>query len=153
MRHSRNEAPVLFDDSYNPQIGKATQVADGGDVTIINCGILLSRCLEAAEQLRKAGIESRIIDMFTLKPLDTEAVVAAATETGAIVTVEEHSIIGGLGAAVAETVCENLPVPVVRVGLRDQFAETGPYEDLLNNYGMAVQDIVEAAKKSIAAKS
>jgi transketolase len=148
MRVCRNEVPALFGRDYAPKIGKAVTVREGTDVTVIGCGIPLGRCLEAADGLGKQGISVRVIEMHTLKPLDTDAILAAAADTGAIVTVEEGTVIGGLGAAVAETVCEADPVPVVRVGVPDTFAETGPYDAILDRYGLAVDDIVAAARRA-----
>lgn len=152
FRLNRNDVPVLFDEDYSPRIGKAVMVRGGGDVTIIACGIMLSRALEAAENLAADGIEARVIEMHTVKPLDVDTILQAARETGAIVTAEEHTIIGGLGGAVAEVVTDAYPVPVKRVGLADRFAETGPYSALLDKYGMSVGDIVEAAHQAIAVK-
>lgn len=152
FRLTRNEAPVLYDDDYDPRIGEAVALRDGTDVTLIGMGMMLSRCLDAAEVLAGDGIEARVIDMHTLKPLDAACVQRAAAETGAIVTVEEHSIIGGLGAAVAEVVTDSVPVPVKRVGIADRFTETGPYNDLLDNYGMAIDDIIAAARAAVAVK-
>jgi transketolase len=153
FRLTRNEAPVLFDDSYAPRIGQAVTVREGHDVTLIGMGMMLGRCLDAADALSKEGMEARVIEMHTVKPLDTKTVLTAADETGALVTVEEHSIIGGLGAAVAEVVTDTLPVPVKRVGIADRFAETGPYQDLLDHYGMAVHDIMMAAVRAMAVKN
>lgn len=153
FRLTRNEAPVLFDDSYAPQIGKALTIRPGTDVTLIGMGMMLSRCLDAAEALAKEGIAARVMEMHTLKPLDTAALLQAAQETGAIVTVEEHSIIGGLGGAVTEALAEVYPTPIKRVGIADQFAECGPYDDLLDNYGMAVADITNAARQAITLKT
>jgi transketolase len=127
-------------------------VRTGNDVTLIGTGLMLSRCLEAADALAGEGIDARVLEVHTIKPLDVEAVLQAARETGALVTAEEHSIIGGLGGAVAEAVADAYPVPVKRVGINDRFAETGPYLDLLDRYGMSVQDIVGAAQEAIAAK-
>jgi len=152
MRLNRNEVPVLFDESYSPQIGKAVTVREGKDLTIIACGLMLSRSLEAAELLTLAGVTARVLDMHTIKPIDRDAIISAAKDTGAIVTVEEHSVIGGLGGAVAEIVCEECSVPVKRVGLRDCFAETGPYDAILEAYGMSTEHIVEAAKVALQAK-
>lgn len=152
FRLTRNEAPVLFDESYAPRIGKAVLVRPGADVTLIGMGMMLGRCLDAAEMLAREGIEARVIEMHTVKPLDAECVLNAARETGAIVTVEEHSVVGGLGAAVAEAVTDGCPVPVKRVGLADRFAETGPYDDLLDNYGMSIEDITRAARYAMAAR-
>lgn len=153
FRLNRNEVPVLFDETYVPRIGQALLLRPGRDVTLICCGLLVSRCLEAADLLLAEGIEARILEMHTIKPLDTQAVLQAACETGALVTVEEHSIIGGLGGAVAETVCDACPVPVKRVGLADRFAETGPYPTLLDHYGMSLPDVLTAARQAVAIKS
>ena len=146
FRLNRNEVPVIYDASHAPAIGKAHVARQGRDVTIIANGLMVSRSLEAAEVLAGEGIDARVLDMHTVKPLDVDAVVAAAQETGAIVTAEEHSIVGGLGGAVCEVVAERCPVPVKRVGLADRFAETGPYAALLDRYGMAVADVLAAAR-------
>ncbi|MHC4540563.1 MAG: transketolase family protein [Planctomycetota bacterium] len=152
VRLTRNEAPVLFDEDYSPRIGEAVVLRRGTDLTLVCVGMMLERCLKAAEALSWEGIEARVIEMHTIKPLDTRSILEAARQTGAIVTVEEHSIIGGLGAAVAEVVTESYPVPVRRVGIADRFAETGPYKDLLENYGMSPEDILQAAREALAAK-
>lgn len=152
FRMNRNEVPRLFDDSYAPAIGKAVIVRDGRDLTLVGCGLILNRCLEAAGLLANEGISARVLEIHTIKPLDEAAILDAASQTGALVTAEEHSIVGGLGAAVAELVSECDPVPVVRVGLRDTFAETGPYADILNRYGMSVDDVVKAAHKALSLK-
>jgi transketolase len=152
-RFCRNEVPVVFGDDYAPVVGKAWLAREGSDVTLIGSGTLLSRCLWAADELAGRGIEARVLDMHTIKPLDIEAVIAAARETGAIVTAEEHSVIGGLGAAVAEVVTDaGLGVPVKRVGLDDRFAGSGPYYDMLDAYGMSVADVVAAADAALALK-
>jgi transketolase len=154
FRLNRNEVPVLFDDSYQPEIGKALTLRSGFDVTLIGNGLLVSRCLEAAGRLEASdGLSVRVMEIHTVKPLDTEAVLAAAGETGALVTAEEATVVGGLGAAVAEAVCESLPVPVVRVGLPDTFAETGPYADILDRYGMSVEHIIAAARRAVSLKN
>ena len=152
FRMNRNEVPVLFDSSYEPRIGKAVTVRPGKDVTLIGTGLMLSRCLEAAEVLAGAGTDARVIEVHTIKPLDVDAVVQAARETGALVTAEEHSIVGGLGAAVAEAVTDACPVPVKRIGLADRFAETGPYAAILDRYGMSVDHVVTAARAAMAAR-
>lgn len=152
FRLCRNEVPQIFTDEYRPEIGKGVLLKDGKDVTIIACGVLVSRSIEAAQALEKEGIHARLVEMHTIKPIDKDMVLRCAEETGAIVTVEEHTILGGLGGAVAEVVSESKPVPVQRIGLKDTFAETGPYADLLNKYGMSVADIVAAAKKAIQLK-
>ncbi len=152
FRVNRNEVPVLFDDSYSPRIGQVVALRPGDDVTLICCGLMVSRCLQAAEALAGEGIDARVLEMHTVKPLDVESVLQAARETGAIVTAEEHSIIGGLGGAVAETVANACPVPVKRVGLADCFAETGPYHAILDRYGMSVDHVIAAARCAVAAK-
>lgn len=153
FRLNRNDVPVLFNESYAPVIGKAYQVLPGDDVTIFANGLMLARSLEAAQQLAGQGISARVVEMHTVKPLDVDAVVRSAEETGAVVTAEEHSIVGGLGGAVAELLSERYPVPLKRVGIADRFAETGPYTALLDRYGMAVQDIVDAAGHVVRMKS
>ena len=152
FRVSRAEVPVIFDSAYRPEIGRGVLLKDGGDVTLVGTGVLLSRCLDAADVLAAEGISARVAGMHTLKPIDADLLEQAARQTGAVVTVEEHSVIGGLGGAVAEAVAERWPVPIVRVGLRDTFAETGPYLEMLDKYGMGVADIVVAAKQALARK-
>jgi transketolase len=152
FRVNRNEVPVIFDDAYQPVIGKAVHLRSGKDVTILCCGLMVSRSLEAARVLANEGIQVGVMEIHTLKPLDEEAIIQAAKETGALVTVEEHSILGGLGGAVAEVVAGKVPVPVRRVGLADRFAETGPYATILDHYGMAVEDILEAVKQAVKMK-
>ena len=148
MRISRAELPVVFSKSHKPKIGKGVVVRDGKDVTLIGTGVMVYRCLEAAKILAKNGINARVVNIHTIKPLDVSLITKCAKETGAIVTAEEHSVIGGLGSAVAETVTENCPVPIERVGIDDTFCVTGPDpESLLDHYGMGIEDIVEKAKK------
>ncbi len=149
FRLNRNEVPKVFDDDYDPQIGKGVVLRPGTDVTLIGCGLMVSRCLEAADQLLQQGISARILELHTIKPLDAEAVLKAARETGAIVTAEEHSIIGGLGGAVAELVGDSCPTPIKRVGIEDRFAESGPYDALLDRYGMGVGRIIDAARAAL----
>ncbi len=154
FRFSRNEVPDIFDGGYAPQIGKATQIRDGRDVTLIGVGTLVGRCLEAADLLAMRGIAARVLDMSTIKPLDSEAVLSAARETGAIITAEEHNVIGGLGGAVAELVAEvGVGVPVRRIGLRDRFAESGGYYEMLDKFGMSATDIAHAAEAALASAS
>ena len=152
FRLSRSELPVLFDDSYAPRIGQAMTLRVGDDVTLIGTGVMVGRCLEAAEVLTGEGVEARVLEVHTIKPLDVECVLQAARETGALVTAEEHSVVGGLGGAVAETVADACPVPVKRVGLADTFAESGPHYELLDRYGMSVNDVAVAARQAVAAK-
>jgi len=152
FRLNRNEVPLIFDEHYAPVIGKAVSLRSGDDVTIICNGLMVSRSLEAADILAAEGISAAVLEMHTVKPLDTEAIIAAARQTGALVTAEEHSIVGGLGGAVAETITDAYPVVLKRVGLADRFAETGPYSVILDRYGMSVQHVVAAAKSAVAAK-
>jgi transketolase len=153
FRMNRNEVPLLFDEAtYQPVIGKAIVLQPGRDLTLIGTGIMVSRCLEAAVILAKEGLSVRVVEMHTIKPLDCQKILEAAEETGALVTAEEANILGGLGGAVAEVVAEGCPVPVVRVGIADRFTESGPYMDLLNRYGLSVNDVVQAAHKALALK-
>ena len=152
LRFGRLAVPVMFDGDYKFEIGKGVQLADGNDVTIIATGIMVDMALKAKDMLASEGISARVINIHTIKPLDEEIVVKAAKETGAIVTAEEHNIIGGLGGAVAETVCEKCPVPVVRVGVEDKFGHSGKVPALLELYGLTPENIVEKAKKAISLK-
>lgn len=150
LRTGRPKVPVIYTNGNSTvpfTIGKANQLRDGKDVTIIACGIMVAAALEAAEDLRQQGIEARVLDMHTIKPLDKEAVQRAASETGAIVTAEEHLIEGGLGAAVARCVVEQNLVPVEFVGIHDTYAQSGKPEELLKAYGLTPDKIVEAAQK------
>ena len=149
VRLGRASVPVLYDADHQFQLGKAEVLRDGSDVTVIATGIMVSAAVEAAESLAEEGISVRVLDMHTIKPLDEEAVIKAAKETGKIVTAEEHSVIGGLGSAVAETVVRNCPVPVETVGQRDVFGESGKPDELLKKYGMTAGDVVEAVKKLV----
>ena len=153
FRLCRNEVPQIYSSEYSPQIGKGITLLEGEDATIVACGVLVARSIEAAQNLAARGIRVRLVEMHTIKPLDGELVVRCARETGAMVTVEEHSIIGGLGGAVAECLSEAHPVPVERVGVRDTFAESGPYPDLLDKYGMSVDAIAGAVERVLARKA
>ena len=152
MRFGRYAVPVIFDDSYEFKIGKANILRDGKDVTLIASGLMVNEALGACELLKAQGISARVINMATIKPLDDAAVLAAAKDTGAIVTAEEHSVIGGLGSAVSELVCENCPVPVVKVGVYDKFGYSGPAAKLLDEFGLRAVNIAEKAKTAIALK-
>lgn len=152
LRVSRADVPLVFGPDHKIEIGKGNVLREGKDVTLIATGIMVGRTLLAAEQLADQGVKARVLEVHTIKPLDTALILKAAAETGALVTAEEHSILGGLGSAVTETVSGEHPVPIIRVGINDQFCETGPYEALLDRYGMAVADIVSAAKKAVAMK-
>lgn len=148
LRLSRAEVPMLFDENYKIEIGKGNLLKDGTDVTLIATGIMVVRVLKAAKVLEKEEkISAKVIEIHTLKPLDVDIIIRAADETGAIVTAEEHSIIGGLAGAVAEVIVEKKPVPMERVGIEDTFTESGQYNELLEKYGMGIQHIIIAAKK------
>jgi len=148
LRLSRAEVPVIFDKNYKMEIGKGNLLKDGRDVTLIATGIMVTRVLETARLLEnKEKIDVRVIEIHTLKPIDVNIITQAAEETGAIVTAEEHSIIGGLAGAVAEVIAENKPVPMERIGIRDTFTESGKYNDLLEKYGMGIKHIIDAVKK------
>jgi transketolase len=133
-------------------IGKANALRDGKDVTIIAYGLMVASALDAADELSGKGIEARVLDMHTIKPLDREAVLAAARETGAIVVAEEHLAHGGLGSAVAMAVSEGQPVPIRYVNLDDSFGESGSPEALLEKYGLTASKVVEAAQAAVSAK-
>jgi transketolase len=149
FRLCRNEVPQIFSEAYDPEIGRGMVLREGADATVIACGIMVSRALAAAEQLRAEGIAVRVVEMHTIKPLDTDLIERCAVETGAIVTAEEHSVLGGLGGAVSECIAETSPVPVERVGLRDTFAESGPYQELLEKYGLTAAAIVKALRRAL----
>lgn len=152
FRNNRNELPVVHGEAYAPEIGTAVKLRDGIDVALIATGLMVGRCLEAAEVLAVEKVEARVIEVHTLKPLDVATLVDAARETGAIVTAEEHNVIGGLGSAVAEVTSSECPVPVKRVGINDRFAESGPYHEMLEKYGLSVQGVVSAAHSALKAK-
>ena len=143
---------VNLNEDYKFEIGKGIKLSEGNDVTIVATGIMVEKALKAKTILANEGINARVISIHTIKPLDTELIIDSAKETGAIITVEEHSIIGGLGSAVTEVVSEFYPVPVVRIGVNDVFGESGKPNELLEKYGLTVENIVERAKKVIANK-
>jgi transketolase len=152
FRLCRNEVPQIFSDAYAPEIGKGIVLREGTDVTILCCGVMIARVLQAAKQLYEQGIRAQVVELHTIKPLDKELVWHCARATEAVVTVEEHSILGGLGGAVAEVLAESLPVPMERVGIADTFAESGPYQELMDKYGLSVAAIQDAARRAIARK-
>jgi transketolase len=152
FRLNRNEVPVLFDEKYSPVIGKAVTVREGSDITILCCGLMVSRSIKAAEELFKQGINAQVIEIHTIKPIDQDAILSAAESTGAFVTVEEHSVIGGLGGTVAELLAEKYPIPMKRVGIQDRFAESGGYDEILDKYGLSTASIIQAAHETIKMK-
>lgn len=153
MRLGRAKVPVIYKDGCDFKIGRANCLRDGKDATIIACGVMVAEALEAAEKLSSRGMEVRVLDMATVKPADAEAIARAAEETGAIVTAEEHNILGGLGSAVAEVVGETRPVPMQRVGIRDVFGRSGSPRELMERYGLTSTQIVAAVEKVVARKS
>ncbi len=152
LRFGRMAVPVLFDEDYKFEIGKGVKLVDGTDVAIIANGVEVEQALIAAETLKDMGISASVINMATIKPLDTELVIAEAKKCGCIVTVEEHSVIGGLGGAVAEALSETYPVPVLKVGTEDCFGRSGPAKELLSKFGLDADAIVAKAKAAIALK-
>jgi len=152
-RFSRTNVPTLtsMDDDF--RIGRAYTMHDGSDITLIGCGVMVSKCLQAADVLAKEGIRARVINLPTIKPLDVPTIEKAARETGAIVTAEEHTVVHGIGAAVASLVVNNDPVPVAMVGVEDTFGESGEAEELLRKYGLTPEKIVDAARGVIRRRS
>lgn len=151
LRLSRAPAPVIFDDSYEFKLGKGITIKTGADVSIIATGTVLHKALEATEILEQEGIHATVVDMHTVKPIDRELVVECAKRTGAVVTVEEHSIYGGLGSMVSQVLAEECPVPMELVG-GTEFAESGDYNQLLEKYGYGAASIAEKCKKVMAKK-
>lgn len=152
MRFGRLAVPIVFDEDYNFEVGKGVELKSGNDVTVIATGLMVKEALEAYDLLKAEGINARIINMATIKPIDKDIIIKAAKETGAIVTAEEHSVIGGLGSAVGEVVGEEYPVPVVKLGVYDTFGHSGPAAKLLDEFGLRAVNIVEKAKKAISLK-
>ena len=153
LRFGRLAVPVFNDaDTYTFELGKGICLKDGKDVTIIASGVTVDMSLKAAEMLADKGISARVINIHTIKPIDRDIILKAAAETGAIVTAEEHNIIGGLGSAVAEVVCEGNPVPVVRVGINDQYGHSGKVPPLLQMYGLTPENIASKAELALSMK-
>ncbi len=153
LRFGRFAVPVINDrPDYKFELGKGVELADGTDVTLIGSGLTVAMALEARELLAAEGISARVINIHTIKPIDRDIIAKAAAETGAIVTAEEHNIIGALGGAVSEVVCETVPVPVVRVGINDSYGHSGTVPALLEEFGLTPANIAEAAKKAVALK-
>jgi transketolase len=152
LRISRLPVPIIHDEGYRFEVGKAVRLREGNDITVIANGILVAQALDAADQLAARGIQARVLNMSTIRPLDREAIVAAATETGGIVTVEEHTVFGGLGGAVAEVVVTNHPVPMRILGVPGVFAPTGSASWLLQHFGLTAQGIFDAALELIGVK-
>ncbi|MFW6139484.1 MAG: transketolase family protein [Spirochaetota bacterium] len=149
IRIGKPKMPVLMDNNYRFNMGKGVVMKDGNDVTIIGTGIMLANAHAAAHLLEEQGIHARLINMHTLKPLDKEIIIKAARETGRLVTVEEHYLAGGLGSAVAEVLASHYPAPIKMIGVDDQFASNGPYEELLGLYGLLPNQIAETVKEFV----
>lgn len=148
MRFGRLAAPIFNDkDTYKFELGKGVQLRDGDDITIVATGLMVAQALEAADALKGQGINARVINIHTIKPIDKDIIIKAAKETGKIVTVEEHSIIGGLGSAVCDVLCENYPVPVTKIGVMDTFGHSGPAVALLEEFGLCADNIANTVKK------
>jgi len=152
VRLGRNKVQTIFDDSYKFSIGKGVQLRAGTDLTFIGTGLMTAQALLAAEILQAGGVSARVIHIATIKPLDEELILAAARETGLIVTVEEHSIIGGLGGAVAELLSEKSPVKLKRIGIKDRFGLSGKGDELLKYFGLLPENLVAAAKEILAGR-
>ena len=149
VRLGRSAVPTLFGEDYDFQIGKGIVLREGSDATIIACGIMVNEALIAAEMLKEENISVRVINMSTIKPIDKELIIKAAQETKAIVTAEEHSIIGGLGSAVSEVVSETNPVIVKKVGMNDCFGQSGTPNELLEKYGLTAKNIAEKVREAL----
>jgi len=152
IRLGRENVPIIFEADYQPEIGKAVKLRDGKAATIFATGIMVEKALQAADELKKQGTTIRVINVHTIKPLDAATVIKAAWETGAIVTAEEHSIIGGLASAVAEVVVQNHPVPMEFIGIKDRFGQSGTPAALLDEYGLTAKNIVTAVQKVLGRK-
>lgn len=148
VRLGRLDIPVIYDKNANIEIGKGVIVREGDDHTVIACGLMVNEALTAAEKLEKEGISVRVIDMHTIKPLDSDIIITAAKETGSIITAEEHSVIGGLGSAVAEVLSQNYPVRMKMIGIRDRFGQSGKPALLMEEYNITSNDIILAVREA-----
>lgn len=152
IRLSRKKAEKIYEEGSTFEIGKAVTLREGHDVTIMASGIMVAEAMRAADVLEKEGISARVLNIFTIKPIDIEQIVRAAKETGAIVTAENHNVINGLGSAVAEVLAENCPAPLERVGVKDEFGEVGSIDYLKNRFKLTAAEIVNCSKKAISRK-
>ena len=149
LRFGRLAVPVFHDESYKFEIGKGEVIKEGKDVTIVANGLMVAEAIEAGKVLSEKGIDAEIINIATIKPLDEELIIASAKKTGKVITVEEHNIIGGLGEAVCSCLSENCPVPVKRIGVNDEFGHSGPAKDLLKQFGLSAENIVDVTEKFV----
>ncbi len=152
MRMGRADFPIVTEEGEPFVIGEAKLMREGNDVTLIGCGQMTALCLQAAEMLEAEGVSAEVLNISTIKPLDSEAIVASVSKTGCCVTAEEHSIVGGLGSAVAEVLCDHCPAPLERVGTMDTFGESGKPDELMARYGLTAEHIADSARKSISRK-
>ncbi|MDE5569652.1 MAG: transketolase family protein [Ruminococcus sp.] len=153
MRFGRLAVPVINDsETYKFELGKGVIMKDGNDVTIVATGLMVNEALESAKVLETEGISARVVNIHTIKPLDKKLICKCAEETGVIVTAEEHSVIGGLGSAVAEAVTECCPVPVIKVGVNDEYGYSGPAVDLLKKFGLSAENIADKAREAVKLK-
>lgn len=150
LRFGRLAVPIFNDEAtYKFEVGKGITMKDGKDITIIASGLMVAEAMEAGKALAEQGIDARVINIHTIKPIDRDIIIKAARETGKIVTVEEHSVIGGLGSAVGDVVLEECPVPVIKIGMKDTFGESGPAKELLKKYGLCAENIVAVTKAAL----
>ena len=152
LRFGRMAVPVINDADYKFEMGKGVNLVDGNDVTFVANGVMVNIAMQAAEALKAEGISARVINIHTIKPIDKDIIIDAAKKTGAIVTAEEHNVIGGLGSAVAEVLCEYAPVPMLRVGIEDKYGRSGKVPPLMEMYGLTVENLIAKAKAAIALK-
>ena len=151
MRFARLASPVINDPAtYKFEMGKGIVMREGTDVTIVACGLMVGEALDAAAALAAEGIDAEVINMHTIKPIDADLIVKSAGKTGHVVTVEEHSVIGGLGSAVADVLSEQLPTPLKKIGVNDVYGESGPGADLLKKYGLCSENIISTVKGFLA---
>lgn len=152
VRLGRAAVPLVYDEDFDFELGRAYVLREGTDVTLAACGVMVERAIAAAGLLAEEGVSAEVLDVATIKPIDAETIIASVAKTGAIVTCEEHSIIGGLGSAVAEVVAENVPAPLRRVGVRDVFGTSGDPDELMTHFGLTAEDIAGAAREAIGAR-
>jgi transketolase len=152
VRLGKTEVPILFEPDTGFRIGESIRIRQGSDVTVLVTGILLGQAIEAAALAEQEGIEAELIDIHTIKPIDTAAIVGSARKTGSVITVEEHSVIGGLGGATAEVLAERHPVPLIMVGVRDTFGESGDIEQLYEKHGLTAKQILESIRLAVRKK-
>jgi transketolase len=146
IRLGRPKVPIIFDDDYSFEFEKAPVLREGRDLTIIACGFMLHKALEAAEELASEGIQAEVLNLHTVKPLDREGILASVSKTGKVVTCEEHGVFGGVGGAVAELLGEEMPTPLRMIGIRDSFGTSGSVEDLVEHFGLTSRHIAQTAR-------